>query len=175
MVLQGPGGSRPVTLGKSVWHVDIANHLWAYRWFVGYLNNFLKYNSTLVPKQKMNLWRCPPRIKKEKNTLTSRRTCLKRDKRAKQHQVWVIHREFFFTSMNSSVHKLGWGVVHNGLESLLFDMGDMHIPSPNILKVMEFQKWLTIKENLEFLLSLETWDRLALFVPLKNVNRHPFF
>jgi hypothetical protein len=77
--------------------------------------------------------------------------------------------------MNSPLHNIGWGVNHNGLESLLFDMGDMHKLSPNILKIMEFQKGLTIKENLEFLLSAKTWDRLVQFVPLKQMRINIIF
>jgi hypothetical protein len=51
--------------------------------------------------------------------------------------------------MNSSLHNIGCGVTNSGLEILVFDMHDMHRPSPNILKVTEFLKGLTIKEFLE--------------------------
>jgi hypothetical protein len=57
--------------------------------------------------------------------------------------------------MNSVLHSNGCGVIHSAIESLLVDMCDMHKPSQNILKVTEFQKGLTVKEFLKFLLSLK--------------------
>jgi hypothetical protein len=54
------------------------------------------------------------------------------------------HREFQFGPMNSVLHNNGHEVVYSSIERLLLDMHDMHIPSRNILKVMKFQKRLTI-------------------------------
>jgi hypothetical protein len=56
--------------------------------------------------------------------------------------------------MNSSKHNIGHRVIYSVLETLLFDMHDMHRPEPYIFKVREFQKGLTIKEFLEYLQSL---------------------
>jgi hypothetical protein len=47
------------------------------------------------------------------------------------------------------VLKLGQGVLHDGLQILLFDVVDMHRLIPTNAEVMEFQKGLSIKRNLE--------------------------
>jgi hypothetical protein len=44
--------------------------------------------------------------------------------------------------------------------------------SPNIWKVLEFQKRLTIKEKLEFLVSLKTCGHLVRFIPLKQIPKN---
>jgi hypothetical protein len=48
------------------------------------------------------------------------------------------------------VYKLGQGVLQNGLQPLLFDLGDMHRPSPKMEEDIEFQKGLSVKQILEF-------------------------
>jgi hypothetical protein len=45
--------------------------------------------------------------------------------------------------------KLGQGVLHDGLKILLFDVVDMHRLNPTIEEVMEFQRRLSVKRNLE--------------------------
>jgi hypothetical protein len=55
-----------------------------------------------------------------------------------------------FTSINSLAHKLGQGVLQDGLQTLIFGLGDMHRPSPNMEEDMEFQKGLSVKKILEF-------------------------
>jgi hypothetical protein len=47
------------------------------------------------------------------------------------------------------VLKLGQGVLHNGLQILPFDVVDMHRLNPMIEEVMEFQRGLSVKQNLE--------------------------
>jgi hypothetical protein len=44
------------------------------------------------------------------------------------------------TSINLIVHKIQQGVFHDGLQTLLFDLVDMHRLSPNIKEDMEFPK-----------------------------------
>jgi hypothetical protein len=61
---------------------------------------------------------------------------------------WSL-REFEPTSINSSLHKIGQGVLQDGLKTFLFDLVDMHTPSPNIVECMEFPKVLLIKQILE--------------------------
>jgi hypothetical protein len=59
--------------------------------------------------------------------------------------------EFVLTSINSPVHKHGQGVLHDGLETLLFDMGDMHRPTLNMVEDMEFERELSVKQILKIL------------------------
>jgi hypothetical protein len=47
------------------------------------------------------------------------------------------------------VLKLGQGVLHDGLQILLFDVVDMHKLNSIIEEVMEFQRELSVKRNLE--------------------------
>jgi hypothetical protein len=47
------------------------------------------------------------------------------------------------------VLKHGQGVLHDGLHILVFDVVDMHRLNPTIAEVMEFQKGLSVKRNLE--------------------------
>jgi hypothetical protein len=57
--------------------------------------------------------------------------------------------EFVCTSINPPVHKFGQGVLEDGLETLLLDLGDMHRPSLNIEEDMEFPRGLSVKQILE--------------------------
>jgi hypothetical protein len=50
---------------------------------------------------------------------------------------------------NLSSHKHGQGVQHSDLRSLLFDLGDMHRPSPNMEEDMEFAKGIIINQVLK--------------------------
>jgi hypothetical protein len=68
-----------------------------------------------------------------------------------------------------SLHSIGRGVTHGGLEILFFDMHDMYRPSQNILKVREFKKCLTVRDFLQYLLSVKNKSRLVQFVPLKEM------
>jgi hypothetical protein len=52
-------------------------------------------------------------------------------------------------SISLPVHKIGQRVLHGGLQELLFDLVDMHIPYPHIKEVMEFQRGLNVKRFLE--------------------------
>jgi hypothetical protein len=47
------------------------------------------------------------------------------------------------------VLKLGQGVLHDGPQILLFDVVDVHRLNPTIEEVMEFQRGLSVKQNLE--------------------------
>jgi hypothetical protein len=60
-----------------------------------------------------------------------------------------------FTSINSTVQKFGQGVLQDGLEILLFDLGDMHRPTLKREEDMEFERGLSAKKILEILLSLK--------------------
>jgi hypothetical protein len=47
------------------------------------------------------------------------------------------------------VLKLGQGVLHDDLQILIFDVVAMHRLIPTNAEVMEFQKGLSVKRNLE--------------------------
>jgi hypothetical protein len=55
-----------------------------------------------------------------------------------------------FTNINSPLHKLGQGVLQDGLETSLFDLSDMHRPTLKMEKDMEFERGLSVKLILEF-------------------------
>jgi hypothetical protein len=59
------------------------------------------------------------------------------------------------------VLKLGQGVIHDGLQILIFDVIDMHRLNLTIAEVMEFRKGLSVKRNLENLYE-KNCDRLSL-------------
>jgi hypothetical protein len=44
-------------------------------------------------------------------------------------------------------------VIHSDLQTLQYDLGDMHKPTPHIEEDIGFQKWLIVKQFLEILLS----------------------
>ncbi len=48
------------------------------------------------------------------------------------------------------------GVHHYDLQSFLYNMVDMHHLTPNIQEVMTFPNWLSVKQNLQKLLSLNS-------------------
>jgi hypothetical protein len=52
-----------------------------------------------------------------------------------------------FTIINSPLHKIGQGVLQDGIGSFLFDPGHMHIPTLKINEDIEFQGWLIVKLN----------------------------
>jgi hypothetical protein len=54
-----------------------------------------------------------------------------------------------FTNINPLVLKHGQCVLHDGLQILLFDVVDMRRLNPTIEEVMEFQRGLSVKRNLE--------------------------
>jgi hypothetical protein len=49
---------------------------------------------------------------------------------------------------------LGQEVLHDGLQILLFDVGDMQRLNPRVVEVMEFRKRLSVKQNLENLTTV---------------------
>jgi hypothetical protein len=49
--------------------------------------------------------------------------------------------------MNSPLHKIGQGVLQDGLENLLFDLGGMHRPTLKIKEDIKFQRGLSVKLN----------------------------
>jgi hypothetical protein len=59
--------------------------------------------------------------------------------------LWV----FVFTNVNSPMYKLGQLLLQGDLKTLLYDMDDMHKPTPKIKDVMEFRQGLSIKESTE--------------------------
>jgi hypothetical protein len=60
------------------------------------------------------------------------------------------------TSIISSGLELGHGEFHCVLQSLYHNLVDMHKLTPNIQEVMVFPNWLSVKQNLRKLLSLES-------------------
>jgi hypothetical protein len=66
------------------------------------------------------------------------------------------------------VYKLRQAVLQYDLQTLLFDLGDIHMPSPNMEEDMEFQIGLSVKKILEFA-CLENLRYLALFGPFKQM------
>jgi hypothetical protein len=48
------------------------------------------------------------------------------------------------------VLKLEQGVLKDGQQTMLFDLGDMHKQSPNMEEDIEFQSGLRVKQILEF-------------------------
>jgi hypothetical protein len=52
--------------------------------------------------------------------------------------------------------ELRQGVFHCVLQSLCYNLADMHKLTPNIQEVMAFLNWLSIKQNLQKLLSPES-------------------
>jgi hypothetical protein len=60
---------------------------------------------------------------------------------------WSL-REIVSTSINSQVPKIEQYVIKYGLKTFLFDLVDMHWLSPNIKEVMEFQREISVKQNL---------------------------
>jgi hypothetical protein len=59
------------------------------------------------------------------------------------------------------VLKLGQGVLHDDLQILIFDVVDMHRLNLTIAEVMEFQNWLSIKQNLKNCLRKTVIDYLC--------------
>jgi hypothetical protein len=57
------------------------------------------------------------------------------------------------TTIISSRLKLGQGVFHCVLQSLYYNHVDMHTLTLNIQEVMTFLNWLSVKQNLQKLLS----------------------
>jgi hypothetical protein len=53
------------------------------------------------------------------------------------------------TVTNKPLHQTGHGVFQSDLDVLFFHKFDRHIPSPNIEEVIEFQRRLLVKQNLE--------------------------
>jgi hypothetical protein len=54
-----------------------------------------------------------------------------------------------FMSINSPLHDIGQGVLQDGLETLLFDLGDMHRPTLNMEEDMGFERGLSVEQILE--------------------------
>jgi hypothetical protein len=54
---------------------------------------------------------------------------------------------------NSGELHFGQGVFHCVLQSLYYNLVDMHKLTPNIQEVMAFPNWLNVKQNLQKLLS----------------------
>jgi hypothetical protein len=52
-------------------------------------------------------------------------------------------------SINSPLHDIGQGVLQDGLETLLFDLGDMHRPTLNMEEDMGFERGLSVEQILE--------------------------
>jgi hypothetical protein len=75
-----------------------------------------------------------------------------------------------------SLHSIGCGVTPGGLEILFFDMHDMYRPSQNILKVREFKKCLTVRDFLQYLLSVKNKRSFSSICTLeRNAKWHDFF
>jgi hypothetical protein len=48
--------------------------------------------------------------------------------------------------MNSLVHNLGQGALQDDLQTLFFDLGDMHRPTLKMEEDMEFEIGLSVKQ-----------------------------
>jgi hypothetical protein len=48
------------------------------------------------------------------------------------------------TNVNPTVHQVGQGVIQDGLQTLFFQLSDMHILTPKIAEDMEFQRELSV-------------------------------
>jgi hypothetical protein len=48
--------------------------------------------------------------------------------------------------MNSLVHNLGQGALQDDIETLFFDLGDMHRPTLKMEEDMEFEIGLSVKQ-----------------------------
>jgi hypothetical protein len=59
------------------------------------------------------------------------------------------------TIINSPLHKIGQGVLQDGLENFLFDLGDMRRSTLKIKEDIEFQRGLIVKLNWRNFSSLE--------------------
>jgi hypothetical protein len=60
----------------------------------------------------------------------------------------LTHREIGITATISSGLEHGQGVFRCVLQSLCYNLADMHKLTPNIAEVMTFPKWLSVKQNL---------------------------
>jgi hypothetical protein len=54
-----------------------------------------------------------------------------------------------FTSINSSLRKIGQSVLEDGLETLHLDLGDIHRPTLKMEGDMEFERGLSVNQILE--------------------------
>jgi hypothetical protein len=64
--------------------------------------------------------------------------------------------EIKITATVSSGLELGQGVVHCGPQSFNHNMINMHNLTPNILDVISFSNWLSVKQNYAETASLES-------------------
>jgi hypothetical protein len=53
------------------------------------------------------------------------------------------------------MHNLGQGALQDDLETLFFNLGDMHRPTLKMEENMEFEIGLSVKQILKILLSLK--------------------
>jgi hypothetical protein len=72
------------------------------------------------------------------------------------------------TATISSGLELGQGVFHCVLQSLYYNLVDMHKLTPNIQEVMTFPNWLGVKQNLQKLQSLQS----VLYSPIWTIVDH---
>jgi hypothetical protein len=50
---------------------------------------------------------------------------------------------------STPLYQTGQGVLYDGLQIFLFDVVDMHRLNPTIVEFIEFQKGLSVKQNLD--------------------------
>jgi hypothetical protein len=73
------------------------------------------------------------------------------------NSVWNwTHSEIRNIATNSSGLELGQVVFHCVLQSLCYNLADMHKISPNIHEVIAFTKWLSVEQILRKVLSLKS-------------------
>jgi hypothetical protein len=61
-----------------------------------------------------------------------------------------MYREIRITATISPGLELGQGVFHYVLQSVYYNLLDMHKLTPNIQEVMAFPIWLSVQQNLRF-------------------------
>jgi hypothetical protein len=71
-------------------------------------------------------------------------------------KLWPI--KLFATAIaNPPELNFGRGVLHGALQTLYYDLIDMHKLTPNIQEVMSFSKWLSVKRKSAETAESEIW------------------
>jgi hypothetical protein len=63
-----------------------------------------------------------------------------------------------FTGINSPLHKIEQGVLQDVLETLLFDLGDMHKQNLKMEEDIKFEIGLSVKQILEKKFKYSEYD-----------------
>jgi hypothetical protein len=74
-------------------------------------------------------------------------------KQMPQNSLEAKHREIGITATISPGIEPGQRVLYCVLQSLCYNIADMHKLTPNIQEIMAFLKWLSVNQNLRKVLS----------------------